>query len=63
MDEAIMWYQMAADLGYPKAQYALGLMHIAGQGVPKDERAGMEYMYAAAQSGYSEAEYISGKGK
>ena len=30
------WYQLAADLGDAKAQFALGLMYMHGAGAPQD---------------------------
>jgi TPR repeat protein len=42
--EAAKWYRKAAELGYPEAQYSLGLMYANGEGVPKDFA--VAYMWA-----------------
>ena len=34
--EAASWFRKAADQGNPGAQYALGVMHYTGRGVPQD---------------------------
>ena len=38
-EEAILWYRLAAGMGWPNAQNALADMYRRGQGVEKDERA------------------------
>ena len=34
--EAVKWYQLAADRGYAKAQYNLGIMYANGRAVAQD---------------------------
>jgi TPR repeat protein len=48
--EAVKWYQSAADQGYAKAQYNLGLLHANGRGVPQDFIQAHLWLNLAAQS-------------
>ena len=48
--EAVKWYQLAADQGYAKAQYNLGLMHANGRGVPQDFVPAHHWLDLAAQA-------------
>jgi hypothetical protein len=34
--EAVKWFRKAADQGYARAQYILGVMHENGEGMPQD---------------------------
>jgi TPR repeat protein len=34
--EAVRWYRLAADQGFARAQYSLGLLYENGEGVPQD---------------------------
>ena len=48
-EQAVHWYQVAADLGHPQAQCNLGFMYGTGRGVPQDYvRAYAWYNVAAA---------------
>jgi TPR repeat protein len=51
-DRALPWLQMAADRQYPEAMYWLGRCHIAGQGMERDENAGLEWIRRAAARGH-----------
>ena len=64
-------YQIYAGLagsGDPEAQYYVGLMHVMGQGVPRDPRKGAGWLKRAAEQGYADAAsalgnmYASGAG-
>jgi TPR repeat protein len=46
--EAAKWYLFAANLHVPEAQFKLGKMMVDGDGIPKDEAAGMEWIVSAA---------------
>ena len=48
--ETVRWYRLAAEQGYARAQYNLGVMYENGAGVPEnDVLAYMWYNLAAAQ--------------
>jgi len=49
--EATQWYQIAAEGGHHLAARKLGLMHLAGRGVPADPDAGMRWLERAAEAG------------
>jgi TPR repeat protein len=48
--EAVKWYRRAAEQGDPKAQYRLGMMYHAGQGVPRDYVRSHAWLNLAASS-------------
>lgn len=54
-EEAVKYYQMAADKQDPEALYALGGMYGAGEGVKKDPKKALELVRAAAEAGYDAA--------
>ena len=54
--KARSWYQKAADAGYPPAEYALGIMEMAGRGESKDEKKAVEWFRRAAEHGLAEAQ-------
>jgi TPR repeat protein len=66
--EALKWYRRAADQGYAKAQYALGLDYYGGSGVPKDAAEAAKWFRKAAEQGYAMAQsylgwcYAAGEG-
>ena len=48
--EAVRWFRLAAEQGYARAQFRLGLMYGFGSGVPQNNiRAYVWYSVAAAQ--------------
>jgi TPR repeat protein len=49
------WYRGGAEAGVASAQYRLGHMYARGEGVPRDERAGLEWLLKAADQGHPEA--------
>lgn len=54
--KARSWYQKAADAGYAEAEYALGIMDMAGRGASKDEKKAVEWFRRAAEHGLAEAQ-------
>jgi uncharacterized protein len=44
----------------PEALYRLGVLYLAGTGVPKDERRGAVLVVAAAEEGIAGAQYLAG---
>jgi TPR repeat protein len=53
--EAAMWYRKAADLQYPKAEYALGRFYEAGLGVPKNTKLALQWYARSAIHNNSDA--------
>ena len=49
-DEAIKWWQSAANQGEPHAQYHLGQAYGAGRGVPLDYVQAFKYLTLASQN-------------
>jgi TPR repeat protein len=66
--QAYGWYLKAADRGHAQAQFALGLRHDSGQGVPQDYEAAHFWYLCAARQGHARAQfnlglmYLSGQG-
>ena len=58
--EAARWYRMAAEQGYAKAQYNLGLMYAKGEGVPEDGVEAVRWYRMAAEQGHAKAQYNLG---
>ena len=67
-DEAFKWYQKAANFGYPKAVFNLGVMYESGNGVSQNMRMAVHQYELAAELGVAEAmnnlgnAYHQGKG-
>jgi TPR repeat protein len=57
---AVQWFRQAADLGYAKAQYNLGIAYVQGQGVAKDYRQGINWFRQAADQNFAPAQYNVG---
>lgn len=55
-EEAVDWYQQAADLGLPKAQHALAGCLLRGDGVTADRNKAKELYKQAAAQGYGPSE-------
>jgi hypothetical protein len=51
----VWWYQKSVDGGFAEAECDLGVRYLHGQGVNKDERAGLALVRKAAEQGYLEA--------
>ncbi len=54
--QAARWYKQAADRGFARAQYNLGLLLEDGRGMPKNETAAAALYRAAAEQGFSAAQ-------
>ncbi|KAM9694593.1 death ligand signal enhancer [Trichechus inunguis] len=54
---AFSYFQKAADFGYSKAQYNIGLCHEHGRGTPQDLSKAVLYYQLAASQGHSLAQY------
>jgi TPR repeat protein len=52
--QAVYWYQKAADQGYAKAQYNLGVMYANGKGVLKDDKQAVYWYQKAANQGQAD---------
>jgi TPR repeat protein len=52
LPEAVRYYEMAVQSGYPRAMNNLALMYEEGQGVPKDAGKAMELYRNAARLGH-----------
>ena len=57
---AVKWYRLAAEQGYVRAQYNLGLMYANGQGVPQDYKTAVKWFRLAAEQGNADAQYNLG---
>ena len=57
-EEAVRWLEAAAHQNCPEAMHWLGRCHIAGTGVPADEKAGMEWIARAASRGHATAPHM-----
>ena len=49
---ALHWLQLAADQNHPDAMHHLAMLHIKGQGLPKDETLGLMWLAKAATHGH-----------
>ena len=58
--EAVKWYRKAAEQGYAKAQYNLGVMYGKGEGVAEDDREAVKWYRKAAEQGIARAQYNLG---
>ena len=57
---AAMWYRKAAANGDVPAMTSIGILYIAGKGVPRDYVAARKWFLKAAAEGYQEAQYRLG---
>lgn len=60
LEQALLWFQLAADQGYPDAQARLGLLHLYGRDVASDSDKGLAWLHLAAEQGQSNAQYELG---
>jgi TPR repeat protein len=58
--QAARWYEKAADQSHSLAQFNLGIMYAAGQGVACDEAKSMRWMQEAADLGDAGAQFHIG---
>jgi TPR repeat protein len=49
--EAVRWYRMAAERGFPKVQRVFGWMYEKGKGVAKDPAEAIRWCRMAAERG------------
>ena len=60
--KALDLYRKAAATGRsPDAEYAIGRIHFRGQGVPRDEKMGLNWLLQAAHDGQPGAQYMLGE--
>ena len=58
---ACRWFEKSAELGNPFAQYQLGKLLLAGEGVRKDIERALHWLTASAEQGNQFAQYALGK--
>ena len=58
--QAAQWYLKAAEQSHSLAQFNLGIMYAAGQGMPRDEVKSMVWMQKAADAGDAGAQFKVG---
>ena len=58
--EAVKWVRKAAEQGFARAQYDLGLMYQFGRGVERSNEKAVEWYLKAAEQGYADAQYHLG---
>lgn len=54
-EDAVKWFQKAADQGNAAGEYGLGLMYGKGEGVKQDNAKALDYVTRAAEKDYSDA--------
>ena len=54
-DSAIYYLKKAAEAGYAKAQFSLGMKYRNGNGVPQDNQKGFYWILKSANQGYDKA--------
>lgn len=59
--EGVEWLKRSADAGCPEGQYALGLAHEKGKGLPKDKTEALRLFRLAAEQGHTEAMLKAGR--
>ena len=59
--KSIYWLTKAAEQGYAKAQYTLGVHYYEGSGVDVDKAQAFDWFTKAAEQGYAEAQYRLGE--
>jgi hypothetical protein len=52
----LFWYLKAAEQGYPRAQYSLGVKYDNGQGTPQDYGQALSWYRKAAERGHRGAQ-------
>ena len=55
-EQAVQWFQKAADQGEAIAQFNLGLMYANGWGVAKNHQMSIQWLRKAAAQGHQEAQ-------
>jgi TPR repeat protein len=59
-DEALSWYEKAAQKGNPEAMVQAGLIYSSHR-TPEDNRKGLEYFIQAADAGNRDGKYLAGE--
>lgn len=54
-EDAVKWFQKAADQNDPAGEYGLGLMYSKGEGVKQDSTKALEYITRAAEKDHYDA--------
>jgi TPR repeat protein len=57
---AVQQFRQAADQGYAKAQYNLGIAYLQGKGVAKNDQEGINWFRKAADQNFAPAQYNVG---
>ena len=55
-EEAVKWFQKAAEQGNATAQYILGVAYAEGKGVEQDYKEAVKWFQKAAEQGHAEAQ-------
>ena len=58
--ESVRWYRKAAEQGYTRAEYLLGVSYAIGLGVAENRLEALRWYRKAAEKGYSPAQYALG---
>jgi TPR repeat protein len=58
--QALAWFNKAAEQGHAPAQFNLGVMYQHGQGVPQDNQQAVAWYRKAAEQGNAEAQHNLG---
>ena len=61
--EAVRWIKRSAESGYPKSQYALGLIYTRGLGVKQNKKEALKWYKLSIGSGYNPCPNRSGFNK
>lgn len=56
-EDAVKWFQKAADQGNAAGEYGLGLMYGKGEGVKQDNAKALDYVTRAAEKDHADAVY------
>ena len=60
LEEAARWFRLAAEQGYPDAEYSLGLAYSRGEGLPQDSARAVKWLHKAAEKGEATAMHPTG---
>lgn len=60
LEDAFLWYSLAAAQGLPDAQFHLGVCFSAGYGVEENQREAVVWLKRAAETGHAEAQLALG---
>jgi len=58
---AYAFFLEAAEMGYPIAQYTVGLEYFQGKYLPKSEKKAVQWLSRAAENGYTDAYRVLGE--